>query len=96
MSEPHVTHLLPAERELLAECHRHRVYWALGGAELPVAELAASLCESGCDRMITYCAECLDEAAGQNEDAGLACSPPGPRPRLDSSAGLAGEPDAAR
>ncbi len=29
VSEAHVTHLLPGERELLAECHRGQVYLAL-------------------------------------------------------------------
>ncbi|MGH3887923.1 MAG: hypothetical protein ACRDSZ_15405 [Pseudonocardiaceae bacterium] len=74
----HCVHLLAAERELLAECHRHRVYLALCGVELPVSELAASLCEAGCDRMIGYCLACLDHAAGVNADAGLVWSPPGP------------------
>ncbi|MGH3802138.1 MAG: hypothetical protein ACRDTD_18785 [Pseudonocardiaceae bacterium] len=74
----HCVHLLAAERELLAECHRYRVYLALCGVELPVSELAASLCEAGCDRMIGYCLACLDHAAGVNADAGLVWSPPGP------------------
>ncbi|MGH3684998.1 MAG: hypothetical protein ACRDQ9_21020 [Pseudonocardiaceae bacterium] len=84
--EPHVTHLLPAERELLAECHRRRVYLAMCGAELPVAELAASLCEPGCELEITYCVQCLDDAAGQNANAGLAWSPPGTRLTVDAPA----------
>ncbi|MGH3933439.1 MAG: hypothetical protein ACRDS1_00405 [Pseudonocardiaceae bacterium] len=85
-NEPHRVHLLAAERELLAECHRHRVYLALCGAELPVSELASSSCEPGCDRMITYCPDCLSDAAGRNADAGLAWSPSGPGLRLDSPA----------
>jgi hypothetical protein len=80
MSEAHVTHLLPAERELLAECHRHQVYLVLCGAELPISELASSLCEEpGCQRMITYCTDCLRDAAKRNADAGLVWSPPGTR-----------------
>lgn len=70
-SEQHVVHLLPAERELLSECHRHQVYLAVCGKELPVAELQSSSCEAGCELMITYCVECLHYAAGCNADAGL-------------------------
>jgi hypothetical protein len=77
--ELHVTHLLPAERELLDECHRHRVYLAVCGEELPVAELQSSSCEPGCERMVTYCQECLHDAARRNADAGLVWSPPGTR-----------------
>ncbi|MGH3901738.1 MAG: hypothetical protein ACRDTA_26480 [Pseudonocardiaceae bacterium] len=78
---PHRVHLLAAERELLAECHLYRVYLGLCGAELPVSELAASLCEPGCERMITYCQDCLSYAARCNTDAGLES---GPGLRLDS------------
>ncbi len=70
MSEWHVTHLLPAERELLAECHQRRVYLALRGAELPVSELQSSWCEAGCQRMIIYCQKCLHHAVRCNADAG--------------------------
>lgn len=57
------------------------------GAELPTAELSTSCCEGGeCDRMITYCQDCLSYAVRCNADAGLAWSPPGPRLRLDSPA----------
>ncbi|MGH3693872.1 MAG: hypothetical protein ACRDRX_07770 [Pseudonocardiaceae bacterium] len=86
MSEPHVIHLLPAEWELLAECHRRRVYLEMCGAELPVLELPGLLCGDGCEREITYCVECLDDAAGQNADAGLAWSPPGPPLTVDAQA----------
>jgi hypothetical protein len=79
VSELHVTHLLSAERELLAECHRHRVYLAVCGEELFVAELQSSLCEPGCERMVTYCQDCLHDAVRRNADAGLAWSPPGTR-----------------
>lgn len=69
--EPHVVHLLPGERELLAECHRHGVYLAQCGAVLAVSELASSECEPGCERLITYCAGCLDDAARWNAEAGV-------------------------
>lgn len=78
VSQQHFVHLLPAERELLAECHRHRVYLALCGAELSTAEMTSSFCEPGCDRMLSYCVECLDHAAACNRDAGVAWSPPVP------------------
>ncbi|MGH3767463.1 MAG: hypothetical protein ACRDS0_13330 [Pseudonocardiaceae bacterium] len=68
---PHRVHLVPAERELLAECHRHRVYLALCGAVLPTDELASSLCDTGCKRMIVYCAGCLREAGKVNAEAGV-------------------------
>lgn len=78
-SEPHVTHLLPAERELLSECHRGRVYLTMCGAELPVSELQSSYCEPGCERMVTYCTDCLHDVVRCNADAGLVWSPPGSR-----------------
>ncbi len=84
-SELHVTHLLPAERELLAECHRGRVYLALCGALLPVSELQSSYCDdAGCDRMVTYCQDCLHVAVGTNADAGLVKTPPAGSVLLDS------------
>lgn len=64
---------------MLAECHRHQVYLAICGEELLVSELQSSLCEPGCDRMVTYCQHCLNHAAGCNADAGLVWSPPGSR-----------------
>lgn len=82
MSAPHVTHLLPAERELLSECHQRRVYLALCGAVLPTSELQSSWCEVGCERMVTYCEDCLHDAAKRNADAGL-----GSKLMLDSSRG---------
>jgi hypothetical protein len=39
VSEWHVTHLLSAERGLLAEYYQRQVYLALCGAELPVSEV---------------------------------------------------------
>lgn len=69
--EPHVIHLLSAERELLAECHRCGLYLALCGEVLPVSELQSSLCEPGCERMVTYCQKCLDDAVRVNAEAGL-------------------------
>ena len=75
--EPHVTHLLPGERELLAECHRGRVYLALCGALLPVSELQSSSCEDQCERLFTYCRECVREAVETNADAGLVGPAPG-------------------
>lgn len=62
---------MPAERELLEERHRYRVYLALCGAMLPVAELASSLCEPGCERMIAYCPVCVEHVVGCNADAVL-------------------------
>ncbi len=73
----HVTHLLPGERELLDECHRHRVYLAVCGEVLPVAELQSSWCEPECERQITYCQKCLHDAAKRNADEGLVWCPPG-------------------
>ncbi|MGH3420816.1 MAG: hypothetical protein ACRDOD_14665 [Streptosporangiaceae bacterium] len=71
MSEPDRVHLLDAYRDLLDECHRHRVYLALCGAELPRGELPDLVCEPGCEceRMTAYCPRCLDHAAKVNADA---------------------------
>lgn len=76
--EPHRVHLLAAERELLADCHRCRTYPTVCREMVSVSELPSSLCEAGCERMITYCVACLDDAAKCNADAGLVWSPPGP------------------
>ncbi len=84
-SEQHITHLLPAERELLAECHRHQVYLALCGAMLPVSELQSSYCDDvECERFVTYCQNCLYAAVKTNADAGLVWTPPAGSVLLDS------------
>ncbi|MGH3781240.1 MAG: hypothetical protein ACRDRO_11620 [Pseudonocardiaceae bacterium] len=69
MSAPDRVHLLDAYGDLLDECHRHRVYLALCGAELPRGELPDLACEPGCERMTAYCLRCLDRAAKVNADA---------------------------
>lgn len=84
-SELHCIHLLAAERELLAECHRYGVYLAVCGEVLPVAELASSHCGGECDLEVTYCQDCLRDAVRRNADAGLAWSLPGTRLLIDSS-----------
>lgn len=87
MSEPHCIHLVAAERELLAECHRHRSYLTVCGELVPVSDLPGSDCEPGCECEIVYCQDCLQDAAQRNADAGLVWSPPGTRLLFDSSAG---------
>ncbi|MGH3875310.1 MAG: hypothetical protein ACRDSR_28085 [Pseudonocardiaceae bacterium] len=72
--EPHRVHLLPGERELLAECHRYRVYLAICGAVLPVSDLAGSSCPEDCERIVAYCQKCVSDAARLNADYGLDCS----------------------
>ena len=75
-SEQHCIHLLEAEAELLAECHRYRVYLAVCGQVLPVSKLPSSDCGIECERececeMITYCQDCLHHAARCNAEAGV-------------------------
>ncbi|MGH3692638.1 MAG: hypothetical protein ACRDRX_01300 [Pseudonocardiaceae bacterium] len=66
----HCVHLLAAERQLLAECHRQRLCLTLCGEELPTEELASSWCEAECDRLVVYCAGCLRVAGQANAEAG--------------------------
>lgn len=78
--EPHRVHLLECYADLLAECHRHRRYLAVCGAELPVAALDDfGCCESGeCYREVTYCEECVSHAAQWNAEVGLTADSPAP------------------
>ncbi|HEY3896306.1 MAG TPA: hypothetical protein VGL88_13180 [Pseudonocardiaceae bacterium] len=62
MSEQHCIHLLEAERDLLADCHRHRTYLGLCGEVLPVSKLPSSDCGSECD-----CEIICEAAAGALE-----------------------------
>ncbi len=79
VSEPHCIHLLVADRELLTECHRSRLYLAICGEELPASELPSSHCGPGCEREIVYCMECLYQAAEHNSERGVFLTPPGIR-----------------
>lgn len=72
LGEQHCIHLLEVEAELLAECHRYRVYLAVCGQVKPVSKLPSSDCGRECDcEMITYCQDCLHSAARRNADAGV-------------------------
>ncbi len=71
MTEPHCIHLLRAERELLAECHRHRSYLTVCGELLATEDLPSSECEVGCEREVVYCVACLHTANERNHDAGV-------------------------
>lgn len=66
-SEPHCLHLLEAHSaELLAECHRGRLYLALCGEELATQKLPSPDCEPGCERDVVYCLACIRAASRHN------------------------------